>query len=219
MCKQKLKCFTIFIIIFIFSKFVFSQVEVYTKAINLPTYGWVKDINPRLRFNLPIKTMDIECYPYDAHDALTGVKKDKYYDAIFLENEYIRLIILPEVGGRIQAATDKVNGWNFLQYNHVIKPTLTSTLIGAWESGGLEWNFPGGHRASGLDQVNYRIVENADGSKTVYLGEIEPSYRMKWVVGVTVFPGLCHTRNSDNLSADCLVGNSWNSKDMGLAGY
>jgi hypothetical protein len=55
MCKQKLKCFTIFIIIFIFSKVVFSQVEVYTKAINLPTYGWVKDINPRLRFNLPIK--------------------------------------------------------------------------------------------------------------------------------------------------------------------
>ena len=75
------------IIIFIFSKVVFSQVEVYTKAINLPTYGWVKDINPRLRFNLPIKTMDIECYPYDAHDALTGVKKDKYYEATVIIND------------------------------------------------------------------------------------------------------------------------------------
>ena len=176
------------LIVMSFAGIAEAQVRVYTKTLNLTTYGWGVDDNPRLSFNLPVKTLDIECYPYAAHDVITGKKENIKYHAVILENEYIRLILLPEVGGRIQGATDKVNGWNFLQYNHVIKPTLTSTLIGAWQSGGLEWNFPGGHRASGLDRVNYRIIENTDGSKTVYVGEIEPRYRMQWVVGVTVFP-------------------------------
>lgn len=178
----------LFLIITNYAVDVEAQVQVCTKIINLTTYRWREDNNPRLAFNLPVKTLDIECYPSAAHDVITGQKEVKAYHAVILENEYIRLVILPEVGGRIQGATDKVNGWNFLQFNHVIKPTLTSTLIGAWQSGGLEWNFPGGHRVSGLDRINHRIIENKDGSKTVYVGEIEPRYRMEWVVGVTVFP-------------------------------
>ena len=186
--KYGIVFYTFVLIFVILSTSAYSQVQVSIEKMTLTTYGWGVDNNPRLAFDLPVKTLDIECYPYAAHDVITDQVEEKIYNAVILENEFIRLVILPEVGGRIQGAIDKVNGWDFLQYNHVIKPTLTSTLIGAWQSGGLEWNFPGGHRASGLDKVNYRIIENSDGSKTVWLGEIEPLYRMKWVVGVTVFP-------------------------------
>lgn len=46
------------------------------------------------------------------------------YKAVFLENEYLKVMILPELGGRIQRAYDKTNGYDFVYYNHVIKPAL-----------------------------------------------------------------------------------------------
>ena len=101
---------------------------------------------------------------------------------------YIRLGILPEVGGRLFEAVDKSNNYDFVYRQHVIKPALIG-LIGAWISGGIEWNIPHHHRASTFLPVQYRIEEGADGSRTVWVGELEVRHRMRWAVGYTLRPG------------------------------
>ena len=101
---------------------------------------------------------------------------------------YRRIGILPEIGGRLFEAVDKTNNYHFFYRQHVIKPALIG-LIGAWSSGGVEWNLPHHHRASTFLPVQYRILENEDGSKTVWVGELELRHRMRWAVGYTLRPG------------------------------
>lgn len=95
--------------------------------------------------------------------------------------------MLPELGGRIQRAYDKTNGYDFIYYNHVIKPALVG-LAGPWISGGIEFNWPQHHRPSTFDQVEYTYAENEDGSATVWMGEIENMFRTEGVLGVTLYP-------------------------------
>ena len=107
---------------------------------------------------------------------------------VYLENEYVRIGVLPEIGGRIFEGIDKTNNYNFFYRQHVIKPALIG-LIGAWISGGVEWNIPHHHRATTFIPVQYRTEENADGSKTIWVGELEVRHRMRWAVGYTLRPG------------------------------
>jgi tetratricopeptide (TPR) repeat protein len=127
-------------------------------------------------------------YPYTLSDTLGEEKRDKTYHAVFLENEYVQVLILPEIGGRVHGALDKTNGYKWLYWQPTIKPGLIS-MTGAWISGGIEWNFPHGHRPSGFMPVDYRVVRHPDGSATVWVGETEPVYRMRWLVGITLAPG------------------------------
>lgn len=122
------------------------------------------------------------------YHTLTNIKSNKLYRIVYLENEYVRIGILPEIGGRLFEAVDKSNGYNFIYRQHVIKPALIG-LIGAWISGGIEWNIPHHHRATTFLPVQYRLVSNADGSKTVWVGELEVRHRMRWAVGYTLRPG------------------------------
>ena len=122
------------------------------------------------------------------YDSLTGKKADKTYKIVYLENEYLRIGILPEIGGRIFEGVDKTNGYNFIYRQHVIKPTLIS-ILGAWISGGVEWNIPHHHRATSFLPIEYKVEEAADGSRTVWIGELELRDRMRWAVGYTLRPG------------------------------
>ena len=81
-------------------------------------------------------------------------------------------MILPELGGRIQMAYDKIKQRHFIYYNQVIKPALVG-LTGPWISGGIEFNWPQHHRPSTFEPVDFTIEENADGSKTVWVNEVE----------------------------------------------
>ena len=128
-------------------------------------------------------------YPYLMQTGITGRHAVREYDAVVLENEFIRLIILPELGGRIYAAHDKTNeDLDFIYHNHVIKPSLVA-LRGAWISGGIEWNFPTrGHTTNTFSPVAHKIIEAEDGSVTCVVGTTEWVRRMKWAVGITVFP-------------------------------
>ena len=83
---------------------------------------------------------------------------------------------------------DKTDNYNFVYRQHVIKPVLIS-ILGAWISGGVEWNIPHHHRATTFDPVQYTVENNADGSKTVWVGELELRQRMRWAVGYTLRPG------------------------------
>jgi len=118
-------------------------------------------------------------YPYPLYDNLTNRKSEQTYHLVYLENEYVRIGIAPELGGRLFSALDKTNNYDFVYHQHVIKPALIG-LTGAWISGGIEWNIPHHHRASTFNPVQYRTEENADGSRTVWVGELEIRHRMRW---------------------------------------
>jgi tetratricopeptide (TPR) repeat protein len=132
-------------------------------------------------------------YPYTLNEILTDRKVTKSYNGVVLENEYIKVLVLPEIGGRLHGALDKTNNYVWLYWQKTIKPGLIS-MTGAWISGGIEWNFPHGHRPSGFMPVEHRITRNRDGSGSVWVGETEPVYRMRWLVGMTIFPGRSYVR-------------------------
>jgi tetratricopeptide (TPR) repeat protein len=127
-------------------------------------------------------------YPYPLYDVLTDRKADKSYKALYLENEYVNVCVLPEIGGRIHSATDKTNGYEMFYRQTGVKPALIG-MLGAWLSGGVEWNFPHHHRPSSYLPIDWTTEENSDGSKTVWVGETELRHRLKWSVGLTVYPG------------------------------
>ncbi len=127
-------------------------------------------------------------YPYPFIDKLFDRKEDHAYKAVYLENEFVKICVLPELGGRIFEAIDKTDQYNFFYRQHVIKPALIG-MLGAWISGGVEWNIPHHHRASSFMPIPYRIEENADGSRTVWVGEMELRHEMRWTMGLTLRPG------------------------------
>jgi tetratricopeptide (TPR) repeat protein len=127
-------------------------------------------------------------YPNAFTDRVSDTAAEVTYRGVFLENEYIRVMILPEIGGRIHIGYDKTNGYDFFYRQNVIKPALVG-LLGPWISGGVEFNWPQHHRPSTFMPLEYSIEEHEDGSCTVWLSELEPMNRMKGMVGISLQPG------------------------------
>ena len=114
-------------------------------------------------------------------------RADRDYTVIRLENDYIRVCILPALGGRIFEAYDKVNDYHFLYRQHVIKPALIGAF-GSWISGGMEFNWPFHHRPSTFMPVDYEIERCADGSAICWLSECDPADRTRGTVGIVLTP-------------------------------
>jgi tetratricopeptide (TPR) repeat protein len=127
-------------------------------------------------------------YPNPVTDRVSDEKVDRAWQAVHLENEYVRLMILPEIGGRIHIGQDVSNGYHFFYRQRVIKPGLVG-LLGPWISGGVEFNSPQHHRPSTFMPVDWSIERDADGSRTVWLSEHEPMGRLKVMVGIRLRPG------------------------------
>ena len=96
-----------------------------------------------------------------------------------------RVMILPELGGRIQRAYDKTNDYDFVYYNHVIKPALVG-LAGPWISGGIEFNWPQHHRPTTYMPVDYQICEHEDGTKTLLVNDVDQMYGTKAIASFTL---------------------------------
>lgn len=126
-------------------------------------------------------------YPHPVIEHISDEKIDKEWEVIFIENDYIKIMVIPSLGGRIQMAYDKVKERHFVYYNHVIKPALVG-LTGPWISGGIEFNWPQHHRPSTYDPTDFYIEENEDGSKTVWVSEVERMFRTKGMAGFTLYP-------------------------------
>src|SRR5512137_1681083 len=168
-----------------------AQVRAWEDTIVLPTYEiGPSEPNPIFYSGRAYQSAKGPIYPYPLLDKLTDVKRDKTYRILTLENEYVRIGVLPEIGGRIFEAVDKTNGYDFVYRQHVIKPALIG-MLGAWISGGVEWNIPHHHRATSFMPVDSLInkAENSQGFATIWVGEIELRHRMKWLVGLTLRPG------------------------------
>lgn len=165
-----------------------SNVKVWEEKVTIPTYPVGKpDKNPMFLEKRVYQGSSGKVYPHTVIDKIFDNKMDKEYTAVFLENDYIKVMILPEIGGRIQRAMDKTNGYDFVYYNHVIKPALVG-LAGPWISGGIEFNWPQHHRPSTFDPVDYTFYENDDGSATVVVGEIENMFQTKGMAKISLYP-------------------------------
>ena len=127
-------------------------------------------------------------YPYPVIESIANEKVDKAYQAVYIENEYIKVMVLPELGGRIQMAYDKIRQRHFIYYNQVIKPALVG-LAGPWISGGIEFNWPQHHRPSTYMPVDCTIEEHPDGAVTVWVNERERMFHQQGRAGFTLRPG------------------------------
>ncbi len=126
-------------------------------------------------------------YPLPFIDAIAKEKAPREWDAIHLENEYVRLMILPELGGRIHIGLDKTRGYDFFYRNDVIKPALVG-LAGPWISGGVEFNWPQHHRPATHLPVETLIEPEADDSVTVWCSDHDPFARMQGMHGIRLRP-------------------------------
>ncbi len=166
-----------------------SDVKVWEEDVVIPTYDIGEpEKNPIFLEKRVYQGSSGSVYPHPVIEKIFDEKKDRIYHACFLENEYLKIMILPELGGRVQMAYDKVKQRHFVYYNEVIKPALVG-LTGPWISGGIEFNWPQHHRPSTFQPVDYCIEENMDGSKTVWCNEVERMFRTKGMAGFTLHPG------------------------------
>jgi tetratricopeptide (TPR) repeat protein len=166
-----------------------AGVSLWEEPVSYPTYPAAPpDPNPMFLEKRVYQGSSGGVYPNPFTDRISDERLDRSYRGVFLENEYIKVMALPEIGGRIHRGLDKSNGYDFFYHNRVIKPQLVG-LYGAWISGGVEFNWPQHHRPTTFEPVDTVLEEHPDGRKTVWLGEIEPMNRMKGMHGVTLHPG------------------------------
>jgi tetratricopeptide (TPR) repeat protein len=192
--SKKSRTARIFLVVLVFVGFTTagvskeSSVRIWEEPRVIPTYLiGAPDINPRFYTGRTYQGAQGRVYPYPMLDVLTDNRRDKTYNAVYLENEYLKISVLPEIGGRLFSALDKTNNYDFIYHQHVVKPALIG-MLGAWISGGIEWNFPHHHRPSVFMPIDYVMEEHPDGSSTIWVGEIEIRHRMKWIVGLTLHP-------------------------------
>jgi len=165
-----------------------KKTKVYEQQITIPTYRTGEmEKNPLFIEKRAYQGSTGKVYPLPICESIHGEKEDVEYRAVILENDYLYVMILPELGGRIQRALDKTNGYDFIYYNRVIKPALVG-LTGPWISGGIEFNWPQHHRPSTFLPVDCLWRENEDGSATVILGEADRINGTRGNAEITLYP-------------------------------
>lgn len=168
------------------------MVKAWKEKVIIPTYEvGTPEKNPIFLENRVYQGSSGVIYPYQVIESISNEKSDHEWNAVYIENEYIKIMVLPELGGRIQMAYDKIKQRHFVYYNHVIKPALVG-LTGPWISGGIEFNWPQHHRPSTYLPVDCTIENHSDGSVTVWVGEVERMFHQKGMAGFTLRPGCAY---------------------------
>ncbi|MBQ5454288.1 MAG: DUF5107 domain-containing protein, partial [Prevotella sp.] len=166
--------------------------KAWREIVTIPTYEIGKaEKNPIFLEKRVYQGSSGVVYPYPVVESISDTKVDCEYHAIWMENEYIKVMILPELGGRVQMAYDKIKQRHFVYYNHVIKPALVG-LTGPWISGGIEFNWPQHHRPSTYLPIDATIESHEDGSVTVWVNEMERMFHQKGMAGFTLRPGCAY---------------------------
>lgn len=161
-----------------------ASVKAWEGTIQIPTY-LLGPSDPNPPFPLVERN---PVYPYTMMDSLTDHRAVKTYQAIFLENHYLKLTILPQLGGHLYSIYDKIGHREVLYRNHVVKYGLVGPR-GAWISGGIEFSFPFAHTDVTVSPVESELRRNADGSATAIVGAIDRVSNMHWEVALTLRPG------------------------------
>ncbi len=127
-------------------------------------------------------------YPYSFIDEFNPEAEEREWTVVRLENPYIAVTVLPEVGGKVWGASEKSTGQEFIYTNKVLK-FREIALRGPWTSGGIEFNFGIlGHAPSGAHPVDYMLRSNPDGSVSCVVGSLDLPSRTRWNVTIHVPP-------------------------------
>ena len=174
-----------FVFLLLCSMPVCGQVRVWEGILKLPTYEeGSPDPNPPFdqfstgRFN----------YPYTLRNEITNTRAEHEWRAVYLENEYLKCSVLPDIGGHLYTCVDKISGQPMFYANPSIKKARIG-YRGAWAAFGVEFNFPVSHNRVSMSPVNYAFAEHPDGSASVTVGNIDRVYGMEWTVELTLRPG------------------------------
>jgi tetratricopeptide (TPR) repeat protein len=166
-----------------------GPVKAWCEPVVIPTYSPAPpDKNPMFLEKRVYQGSSGRVYPLPFTDRISTEAHDHAWQAVHLENEFLRLMVLPEIGGRIHVGMDKTNGYDFFYRQNVIKPALVG-LAGPWISGGVEFNWPQHHRPATFMPVNVQIEKHPDGSQTIWCSDHDPMNRLKGMHGVCLHPG------------------------------
>ena len=162
-----------------------AQVRVWQGVLDLPVYEeGAPDPNPSFdqfatdRFN----------YPYTLRKEITGERREHHLRAIYLENEYLKCSVLPDIGGHVYTCIDKISGQPMFYANPSIKKANIG-YRGAWAAFGIEFNFPVSHNWMSMSPVDFAYAAQEDGSASVTVGNIDRVYGMEWSVELILRPG------------------------------
>lgn len=165
-----------------------AQVKAWAGVVVLPTYLPAKpDVHPMFFEKRVYQGSNGKVYPLPFTDRIAESAAPREWQALWIENAYLKVMVLPELGGRIHAILDKTNGYDLVYNQPVIKPALVG-LAGPWISGGIEFNWPQHHRPATFLPVDWVIEEHEDGSKTIWCSDHDPMCRMKGMHGVCLHP-------------------------------
>ena len=166
-----------------------GPVKAWSKPVVLPSYMPEEgNKNPMFLHKRVYQGSSGQVYPLPFIDRIATGKQLWSWDAVHIENEYVRLMVLPEIGGRIHLGLDKTNSYDFFYRQNVIKPALVG-LAGPWISGGVEFNWPQHHRPATFMPVSVHIEEHTDGARTIWCSDHDPMTRMKGMHGICLYPG------------------------------
>ncbi|HZZ42956.1 MAG TPA: DUF5107 domain-containing protein [Tepidisphaeraceae bacterium] len=164
-------------------------VNVWSEKVVIPTYQpAAADVNPMFLERRVYQGSSGKIYPLPFVDRIETERVERVWDVVYLENEFVRVMLLPEMGGRVHAILDKTNGYDLIYKQEVIKPALVG-LAGPWASGGIEFNWPQHHRPATYMPADVEIEKHADGSATAWMSQHDPMTRMKGMHGVCLHPG------------------------------
>ena len=128
-------------------------------------------------------------YPYYRYDGFSAKPVPKKWKVVELSNDYLQILILPEIGGKVWAAIDKTTGKPFIYFNHVVKFRDVS-MRGPWTSGGMEPNYGIlGHTPNCFSPVDYVVRRNADGSASCIIGTLDLLTRTTWRLEINLPAG------------------------------
>jgi tetratricopeptide (TPR) repeat protein len=166
-----------------------EAVKAWSEPVTIPTYlPMAPDKNPMFLEKRVYQGSSGAVYPLPFYDRVATEPVPHSWQALHIENEFVRVMVLPEIGGRIHIGLDKTNNYDFFYRQNVIKPALVG-LAGPWCSGGVEFNWPQHHRPATYMPVETQIEQHADGSQTIWCSDHDPMHRLKGMHGVCLHPG------------------------------
>ncbi len=183
--KEAARCMLLLLSFVALTKLLDGQVTVSEGTLSLPVYD-EGPANPNPPFDEYASTKFN--YPYPLRDNLTQHRSIHPLRALWLENEYLKCAVLPDLGGHVYTCTDKINGVPMFYENPSIKEASIG-MRGGWAAFGLEFNFPVSHSWMTISPVDYAYRAEIDGSASIWIGNVDRVYGMEWTVRLILRPG------------------------------
>ena len=137
----------------------------------------------------PVPDPDAAIYPYFKFEGYSKYSSPTEWNVVELENEHIKVQIMPGIGGKVWGAVEKSTGNEFIYANDVVK-FRNIALRGPWTSGGIEFNVTlVGHTAAVSTPVDYKLRQNDDGSVSCFVGGLDLISRTRWETEIRLEPG------------------------------